>query len=46
MWTQKYHYMMEFFRVNIRIALGYAALNGLDVVAADIRNTYIQTPLS
>ena len=33
-------------RESIRIALTYAALNGLDVWASDIRNAYIQAPSS
>jgi hypothetical protein len=33
-------------RESVRIALTYAALNGLDVVAADIRNAYLQAPSS
>ena len=33
-------------RESVRIALTYAALNGLDVWAADIRNAYIQAPSS
>jgi hypothetical protein len=33
-------------RKSVRIAFRYAALNGLDVFAADIRNTYIQAPSS
>jgi hypothetical protein len=33
-------------RESVRIALTYAALNGVDVCAADIRNTYIQAPSS
>jgi hypothetical protein len=33
-------------RESVRNALTYAALNGLDVVAADIRNAYLQAPLS
>ena len=33
-------------RDSIRIAFTYAALNGLDVFAADIRNAYIQAPSS
>ena len=31
---------------SIRIALTYAALNGLDVCAADIQNAYLQAPSS
>jgi hypothetical protein len=31
---------------SIRIAFTYAALNGVDVFAADIRNTYLQAPSS
>jgi hypothetical protein len=31
-------------RESVRIALTYAASNGLDVVAADIRNAYLQAP--
>ena len=33
-------------RDSVRIALTYAALNGLDVFAADIRNAYLQAPSS
>ena len=33
-------------RETIRIALTYAAVNGLDVWAADIQNAYIQAPSS
>ena len=33
-------------RESVRIALTYAALNGLDVTAADIRNAYLQAPSS
>lgn len=33
-------------RESVRIALTYAALNGLDVWAADIRNAYLQAPSS
>ena len=33
-------------RESVRIALTYAALNGVDVVAADIRNAYLQAPSS
>ena len=33
-------------RESVRIALTYAALNGLDVWCADIRNAYIQAPSS
>jgi hypothetical protein len=33
-------------RDSIRIAFTYAALNGLDVFAADIRNAYLQAPSS
>ncbi|KAL7509857.1 hypothetical protein ACHAXN_007160 [Cyclotella atomus] len=32
-------------RESVRIALTYAALNDLEVVAADIRNAYLQAPL-
>jgi hypothetical protein len=31
-------------RESVRIALTYAALNGLKVCAADIRNAYLQAP--
>jgi hypothetical protein len=31
-------------RKNMRIALAYAAQNGLEVRAADIRNAYLQAP--
>jgi len=33
-------------RDSVRIALTYAALNGLQVYAADVRNAYIQAPTS
>ena len=33
-------------RESVRIALTYAALNGVDVVAANIRNAYLQAPSS
>ena len=33
-------------RDSVRIALTYAALNGLDVCAADIRNAHLQAPSS
>ena len=33
-------------RESVRIAFAYAALNGLDVCAADIRNAYLQAPSS
>lgn len=33
-------------RESVRIALTYAALNDLDVTAADIRNAYLQAPSS
>ena len=33
-------------RESVRIALTYAALNGVDVIAADIRNAYLQAPSS
>ena len=33
-------------RESVRILLTYAALNGLDVCAADIRNAYLQAPSS
>ena len=33
-------------RESVRIALTYAALNGIDVVAADIKNAYLQAPSS
>ena len=33
-------------RESVRIAFTYAALNGLDICAADIRNTYLQAPSS
>ena len=32
-------------RESVRIALTYAALNKLDVIAGDIRNAYLQAPL-
>ena len=31
-------------RESVRIAFTYAALNGVDVCAADIRNAYLQSP--
>jgi len=33
-------------RESIKIALIYAALNGLEVIAADIKNAYLQAPAS
>ena len=33
-------------RDSVRIALTYAALNGLDVFAADVQNAYLQAPSS
>ena len=33
-------------RESVRIALTYAALNGLEVCAADIQNAYLQAPSS
>ena len=33
-------------RDSVRIALTYAALNNLDIVAADIKNAYLQAPAS
>jgi hypothetical protein len=33
-------------RESVRIALTYAALNGLEVCAADIRHAYLQEPSS
>jgi hypothetical protein len=33
-------------RESVRIALTYAAKNGLEVCAADIRNAYLQAPFS
>ena len=33
-------------RKSVRIALTYAALNGIDVMAADIKNAYLQAPSS
>ena len=33
-------------RESVRIALTYAALNGLDITACDIKNAYIQAPSS
>jgi len=33
-------------RESVRIALTYAALNDIDIVAADIRNAYLQAPSS
>ena len=38
-----YHCMMEFFfRKSVRIALKHKALNGIDVFAAGIKNSFIQ----
>ena len=37
---------MQETRESVRIALTYAALNRLDVTAADIRNAYLQAPSS
>ena len=33
-------------RESVRIALTYATLNGIDVIAADIKNAYLQAPSS
>ena len=33
-------------RETVRIAFTYAALNGLDIMAADIQNAYLQAPIS
>ena len=33
-------------RESVHIAFTYAALNGLDIFAADIRNAYLQVPSS
>ena len=33
-------------RESVRIAFTYAAINGLDVFAADVRNAYLQAPSS
>ena len=33
-------------RESVRIAFTYAALNGLDVWAADVHNTFLQAPCS
>ena len=33
-------------RESVRIAFTYAALNNLDIFAADIRNAYLQAPSS
>ena len=33
-------------RESVHIALTYATLNGIDVVAADIKNAYLQAPSS
>ena len=33
-------------RESVRIALTYAALMGLDVMAADVQNAYLQSPSS
>ena len=33
-------------RETVRIAFTYAALNGLDIMAADIRNAYLQAPIT
>ena len=42
--TIGYTYAGVVSRESIRIALTYAALNGLDVFAGDIRNAYLQAP--
>ena len=34
------------YRESVRIALTYAALNGLDVWAADVQNVFLQAPCS
>ena len=33
-------------RETVRIAFTYVALNGLDIMAADIQNAYLQAPIS
>ena len=33
-------------RESVRIALTYAAIMGLDVIAVDVQNVYLQTPYS
>ena len=33
-------------RESVRIAFTYAALNGIDICAADVLNAYLQAPLS
>ena len=33
-------------RESVHIAFTYAALNGTDIFAADIRNAYLQAPLN
>ena len=33
-------------RESVRIVLTYAALNGIDIMAADIQNAYLQAPSS
>ena len=33
-------------RESVRIVLTYAALHGIEVLAADIRNAYLQAPTS
>ena len=33
-------------RESVRMALTYATLNGIDVMAADIKNAYLQAPSS
>ena len=38
-------YAGVFLRESVRITFTYAALNGVDVFATDIRNVYLQAPL-
>jgi hypothetical protein len=38
--------MLELSLVSVRIALTYAALNNLDMFAADVQNSYLQVPSS
>ena len=38
--------MQEFFRKSIRILLTHAAMNCVPIMAADVRNAYLQAPIS
>ena len=40
------NYAVVVSRDSVRIALTYAALNDMDVTAAEIQNTYLQAPSS